>query len=138
MILHLTPRWQVLNWHRRNAKPIHLQCHPVAVAKNISDRVSLALKKLLTAFGSLEGFGKIGRRSMRRNPIRHFLYGHVLCKKLASASPVAPFSIARMYSRGSSPFVGMSIPRTLLVGATPSTINMRLFAALCLIGLIAA
>src|SRR5258708_33616632 len=37
-------------------------------------------------------------------------------KNLASSSPVAPFSIARMYSRASSPFVGMGIPRTLSVG----------------------
>src|SRR5579864_5471687 len=81
MIAHLTVGRQILERHRRNAKPIHLQCNPVAVAKNISDRVSLALKKFLTAFGSLEGFGKIGRRSMRCSPVRHFLYGHVLCKK---------------------------------------------------------
>ena len=53
----------------------------VSVAKNISDRVALPFKKLLTAFSGLEGFGKVRRRAMRRNSIRHFRYGHVRGKK---------------------------------------------------------
>jgi hypothetical protein len=47
VILHLTPRCQVLNWHRRNAKPIHLQCNPVAVAKVFASTINSAVHTML-------------------------------------------------------------------------------------------
>jgi hypothetical protein len=36
-----------LNWHRRNAKPIHLQCNPVAVAKVFASTINSAVHTML-------------------------------------------------------------------------------------------
>jgi hypothetical protein len=77
------------------------------VGENVRDGVGLPLKELLAACGALEGFFKIGHRTVRSDFIRRFRYGNAGVKNLASVSPVAPLSIAGMYSRAISRFVGM-------------------------------
>jgi hypothetical protein len=47
MIAHLTAGRQILDRHRRNAKPIHLQCNPVAVAKVFASTINSAVHTML-------------------------------------------------------------------------------------------
>ena len=59
VVPHLTIRREVLNRRRGHANPIHFQRNPIALTKNVRDRVRLLFEQLLSAFGRFEGFRKI-------------------------------------------------------------------------------